>query len=154
MAVAFLIVAALACANMPESTRQRNSTVAPSNSGSATGASTAMSDVNWHYSETEDQMGRGKVYLASIESTNTISLDFPYKGEQHGTLTLREHPEHGKDVYLRIEKGQLLDSQYNDSVLVRFDNDKPIRFNSTGPSDHSTETLFLVVTRLLSFPAD
>lgn len=88
-------------------------------------------------------MGRGKIHVASIESSNTISLDFPYSGAQHGTLALRQHPQHGKDVYLRIERGQLLDSDYNSPVLVRFDNDRPISFTSTGPSDHSTETLFL-----------
>ena len=88
-------------------------------------------------------MGDGKIYLASVRSSNTISLDFPYNGEQRGTLVLRHHPQHGKDVYLKIERGQLLDSDYNDPVVVRFDSDKSISFGSTGPSDHSTETLFL-----------
>ena len=56
---------------------------------------------------------------------------------------MRKHPEHGKDVYLRIERGQLLDSEYKSPVLVRFDYDQPISLTSMGPSDHCTETLFL-----------
>ncbi len=88
-------------------------------------------------------MGRGKVYVAKIESRNTINLDFPYSGEQHGSLMLREHPRHGKDVVLKIERGQLLDSEYNDPVVVRFDSDNPLTFSSVGASDHSSETLFL-----------
>jgi hypothetical protein len=91
-----VLVFALACANLPNSNRrQRNSSTTPVDSGPSTGIS--PSKENWNYSETEDQMGRGKIHVASIESSNTISLDFPYSGEQHGTL-VRQHPEHGKDV--------------------------------------------------------
>lgn len=97
----------------------------------------------WDYSEYTDQMGRGRIIQASIVSTNTISLGFPYEGAQHGTLSIREHPQHGKDVYLTIEKGQLLDSDYHGNVLVRFDSDKPRAFTSVRPADLSSDTLFL-----------
>ena len=75
--------------------------------------------------------------------SNTLSPDFLYQGEQRCTLSVREHPQHGKDVYLRIEKGQLLDSDYHGKVTVRFDSDKAITFNSASPADGSSETLFL-----------
>ena len=88
-------------------------------------------------------MGRGKVSIAEIRSENTISLNFPYQGDQHGMLALREHPKFGRDVYIKIEKGQLLDSDYNSKVVVRFDDEKPISFPSVRPADLSTETLFL-----------
>lgn len=140
LAIALVALAALACANVPNSNRRSgNSTTTPSTS--TTGNSAV--ETSWSYTETEDQMGNGRIYLASIRSSNTISLDFPYDGEQRGTLALRHHPQHGKDVYLKIERGQLLDSDYNDPVIVRFDTDKSMSFSSTGPSDHSTETLFL-----------
>jgi hypothetical protein len=141
--LAIFLGVALACANLPENSRRSsNRNTAPSGSaGSAEGSTHQTS--RWDYSQSEDEMGRGKVYTATIESKNTISLDFPYNGEQHGLLTLREHPKHGKDVILKIERGQLLDSDYNDPVVVRFDSDKPLSFSSVGASDHSTETLFL-----------
>ena len=131
---------ALACANLPENSRR------PSNRNSAaTGSADSSSHQtsSWDYSQFEDEMGRGKVSTATVESSNTINLDFPYNGEQHGLLMLREHPKHGKDVVLKIQRGQLLDSEYNDPVVVRFDSDKPLTFRSVGASDHSTETLFL-----------
>jgi hypothetical protein len=133
----------IACANLPENSRRssnRNS-VATASVGSANNSS--ASPPRWDYSQFEDEMGRGKVYTATIQSSNTINLDFPYNGEQHGMLMLREHPSHGKDVVFKIERGQLLDSEYNDPVVVRFDSDKPLTFASVGASDHSTETLFL-----------
>lgn len=139
--VMFLGVA-LACANLPENKRRpsnRNTT----GTGSAGSDSSTHPPSHWDYSQFEDEMGRGKVYTATIESRNTINLDFPYNGEQHGLLMLREHPKHGKDIVLKIERGQLLDSEYNEPVVVRFDNDKPLTFSSVGASDHSTETLFL-----------
>lgn len=140
--LAMFLGVVLACANLPDNRRPSNRNATASGSvGSADSSTTPGS--RWDYSQFEDEMGRGKVYTATIESTNTISLDFPYNGEQHGTLMLREHPKHGKDVVLKIERGQLLDSEYNDPVVVRFDSDKPLTFSSVGASDHSTETLFL-----------
>jgi hypothetical protein len=140
--LAMFLCVVLACANLPENSRR------PSNRNTATGSlGTAGNSTNtatsWDYSQFEDEMGRGTVYMATIESRNTINLDFPYSGEQHGSLMLREHPRHGKDIVLKIERGQLLDSEYNDPVVVRFDNDKPLTFSSVGASDHSTESLFL-----------
>ena len=141
--LAMFLGVALACANLPENSRRSSNrnTTATGSAGSADSSTHPSS--SWDYSQFEDEMGRGKVYTATIESRNTINLDFPYNGEQHGSLMLREHPKHGKDVILKIERGQLLDSEYNDPVVVRFDSDKPLTFSSVGASDHSTETLFL-----------
>ena len=88
-------------------------------------------------------MGRGFITQMDIVSTNTISLGFPYEGEQHANLYIREHPQHGKDVIVTIEKGQLLDSEYHGKVLVRFDDDKPRSFSSVRAADLSSDTLFL-----------
>lgn len=98
---------------------------------------------SWNYSESADEMGRGQIFRASIQSSNTISLDFPYQGEQHATMSIRHHPKHGKDVYITIEKGQLLESDYHGKVSVRFDDDKARTFGSSRPDDLSSETLFL-----------
>jgi hypothetical protein len=141
--LAMFLGVALACANLPENSRRSsNRNTAPTGAPGSADSSTHPSS-SWDYSQFEDEMGRGKVYTATIESRNTINLDFPYNGAQHGSLTLREHPKHAKDVILKIERGQLLDSEYNDPVVVRFDTDKPLTFSSVGASDHSTETLFL-----------
>ena len=88
-------------------------------------------------------MGRGFITEMNVVNTNTISLGFPYEGAQHATLYIREHPQHGKDVILTIEKGQLLGSDYHGKVLVSFDDDKPRAFSSVRPADLSSDALFL-----------
>ncbi len=98
----------------------------------------------WNYQREEDGMGRGDVLTAYVTSTNTVSLDFPYQGEQHATLMLRKHPEHGEDVIFQIERGQLLtDLMDGTKVPIRFDSGSIRSFRANPPADHSTESLFI-----------
>lgn len=98
----------------------------------------------WTYQHDEDAMKKGVVHEASVSSSNTVSFSFPYSGEQHATLTLRTHPRHGKDLILRIEKGQFLCPSYEGcNVLVRFDDHEPATFSAVGPADNSTEVIFI-----------
>lgn len=98
---------------------------------------------NWQYDESPDKMGRGVIKTAKTSSVNEISFDFPYQGPQHGTLILRTHPQHGKDVMLKIERGQFLTGIDGCKVLVRFDDGKPQSFWATEPADYSTTTIFI-----------
>lgn len=98
----------------------------------------------WVYELDEDPMTSAKTYWATVTSTNQIELGFPYGGPQRARLMLRTHPRYGKSVIFQIERGQLLCPSYDGcTVLVRFDEDKPVRYNASGPSDNSSETLFL-----------
>ncbi|MEW7850047.1 hypothetical protein AB2N08_15235 [Massilia aurea] len=97
----------------------------------------------WQYDISEDAMSGKKRYTATVRSSNTASFGFPYSGAQHGTLTLRAQGK-GKDVLFYIERGQILCPSYQGCrALVRFDDEKPIRFAANGPADHSSETIFL-----------
>lgn len=105
---------------------------------------TSTSGSQWEYSQNEDKMSGSTTYHAYILSTNTVEFDFPYSGEQHAILSLRDSPRHGKDVIFRIEKGQILCNSYEDcSVLVRFDDEKAINYSAIGAADNSTETIFI-----------
>lgn len=98
----------------------------------------------WSYSQDADPMGKGVTQYAHVLSSNTVTFDSPYDGPQQGTLTLRSHPRHGKNVLLRIERGQFLCRTYEDcSVLVRFDDQKASTYSGVGPADSSTETVFI-----------
>ncbi|WKJ91439.1 hypothetical protein QZJ86_04715 [Methylomonas montana] len=98
----------------------------------------------WIYSQDKDKMSGGTTYRAHTLSTNTVEFNFPYSGEQHAALSLRDSPRHGKDVMFRIEKGQILCHSYEEcSVLVRFDEDKPSSYSAVGPADNSTEVIFI-----------
>lgn len=98
----------------------------------------------WSYSQDADPMGKGSTYGASVVSSNTVSFDFPYNGPQHGELILRTHPRYGKDVILVIERGQFLCRSYEDcQVLIRFDDKNPSTYAAVGPSDGSSNHIFI-----------
>lgn len=98
----------------------------------------------WRYIQSDDPMSGKTSYSASVRSTNTVSFGFPYSGAQRATLTLRTHPRHGRDLIFAIERGQLLCRSYDGcTVLARFDDRQAIRYSAIGPSDNSTEVLFI-----------
>ncbi|MGX4640872.1 hypothetical protein [Massilia sp. SYSU DXS3249] len=98
----------------------------------------------WSYYVVEEKMTGGKRKTASVESTNTVDFDFPYSGSQHGRITLRIDPRHGKDVLFRIERGQILCPSYEGCrVQIRFDDEKPSSFAASAAADHSSDVIFL-----------
>lgn len=98
----------------------------------------------WQYHKFDDEMGKGTIYQARVSSSNTVNFNFPYSGAQHGTLIMRTHPRHGKDIIFKIEKGQILCRSYEDcTVLVRFDDEKAANYAAIGAADNSTETIFI-----------
>lgn len=98
----------------------------------------------WSYSADGDSM-TGKISrFASIRSRNTVEFDFPYNGPQRATLTFRDHASHGADAIVRIERGQLLCRSYEDcTIRVRFGDGAPRAWRAIGPSDNSSEVIFL-----------
>jgi hypothetical protein len=98
----------------------------------------------WSYAFDTDAMTSRKSTFATIKSENTVTFDFPYRGAQHGTLMLRDHPSYGRDVIFSIERGQILCHSYEDcSIRVRFDEGNPQHWNAIGPKDNSSTDIFL-----------
>ena len=88
-------------------------------------------------------MSGKRVGYAQVRSDNTLSLDFPYQGDQFGTLAVRQHPKWGNEVIVSIEKGQILCNTYDCAVRIRFDDGEPVTYVGNEPSDNSSETVFL-----------
>jgi len=97
----------------------------------------------WEYQTSKDEMTGKEARYAIVESANQLSLKFPYAGQQHAQLSVRQHPKHGTDVILSIKKGQMLCSSYACDVAVKFDDKPPVNFGGTGPADHSSTMIFL-----------
>lgn len=97
----------------------------------------------WFYKNIEEKMGRGKVKTATIIADNPLRFVFPYEGDQWPNLVLRSHPKFGKDILINIDRGQFLCGYDDCHVYVRFGDGKPQRFSASGPSDHSSTTLFI-----------
>ena len=125
--------------------RPASSTSGTSTTTAATASQPAAPESNWTYHQRKDDMAKGTISEASVESTNTVNFSFPYSGAQHGTITLRTHPRYGKDAIFSIEKGQIPCHSFSGGckALVRFDDAEPVRYSALGPEDNSTETIFI-----------
>ena len=111
---------------------------------SAAVADTVVAGKQWTYDVSEDKMDGGTTYFANVYSTNAVNFDFPYSGLQNAKLTLRAGYRQAKDVIFSIRKGQILCPSYQDcTVLVRFDDEKPVNYSAAAPADNSSDTIFL-----------
>jgi hypothetical protein len=129
----------------PSSTTTSSSSSTTSGTTAASSTEPAAPQSKWSYNQSKDDMGKGTVSEASVESDNTVNFTFPYQGEQHGTLTLRTHPRWGKNVIFAIRKGQIPCHSFSGGckALVRFDDGQAVNYAADGPEDNSTETIFL-----------
>ncbi|PTS71929.1 hypothetical protein DBR33_00720 [Stenotrophomonas sp. HMWF022] len=98
----------------------------------------------WHYLSSNDPMTSKASLGAVVLSSNTHEFAPPYSKPQNATLTLRKHPQHGSDVILGIERGQLLCTSYSGcEVLVRFGESEAKTYKAYGPDDNSSQSLFI-----------
>ena len=101
----------------------------------------------WEYRDFEDKASGKTTFKASLLSENKINLSFPYSGFQNGTLSVRNHPRWGKNIYLKIEQGQILSidgySYDNKYFLVRFDDGDVKRWSYVGSTDQSSDIMFI-----------
>lgn len=96
----------------------------------------------WVYEDEKDEIAGETIYFASAKSTNKIHFDFPYQGGTTGWIILRKHPRFGDSANFVIDKGQLLCSSYNGCyVTFKFDNNPPVTYSATAPSDHNSNAL-------------
>ena len=104
-----------------------------------------MAEFKWNYQVSEDELTSKPTYVAIVKIINQVSFGFPYEGAQRGELMLRTHPQHGKDLILSVEKGQMLVRSHEDTTVeVVFDQGNPISYRVAGPADHSTTSLFIL----------
>lgn len=98
----------------------------------------------WRYEDSTDKMTGKKAGTAALVSDQSLSLPFPYAGENRGTLMVRNHPTYGLDVIVGVDKGQIICRTYDGCRLsVRFDDGKPQRFAAMPAADHSSEFVFI-----------
>lgn len=98
----------------------------------------------WTYINDVDEMRDSAIHHACTRSIDQVRLGFPY-GTQHVRLCLRQHPRFGQDVIVRLEEnGQFLCMSYEAcTIRVRFDDGEVSSYSAVGPSDNSTESIFI-----------
>ncbi|WP_404655964.1 hypothetical protein [Raoultella ornithinolytica] len=93
----------------------------------------------WKHDVTEDKMGRGSDEVASVVSSNTLSLQPPYDGKQNATFSLRSLRGENNEFVVAIEKGQIICEQDGCGLLVRVDGEKAFRLTGAHPKDGSSD---------------
>ncbi len=105
---------------------------------------TIITDKRWTYTQVEDAMTGDLTYHAHVISSNTLESNYTQTREQYARLILRSNPELGKNIIVQIDTGRFYCSLYEKcSILVRFDDDKPIRFDATATTENLTGTIFI-----------
>lgn len=99
---------------------------------------------SWVYSNSSDPMADEQTERACVQSSNIIYLSPPY-GETGARLCLRNSPQFGRDAYVSLnENGQILCRSYEScSIRVRFDKTPAQTWSAIGPSDNSTDMIFI-----------
>lgn len=103
----------------------------------------ARSLFGWKSGSYIDSVSGKKIYQSQARSINSFELGSPYKGQQRALLVARNHPRWGKNIFISVEKGQLICDFDNCNVSVRFDDGSVSKYKVTKPSDHSSDTLFI-----------
>ena len=112
-------------------------------------APVAAKPAGWVYTMERDKMTDKQQRWAEVRSGNSLRLEFPYNGTNHGRIYVRQRDGKPVEVFVNIDKGQILCSSYDGcNAVVRFDDDAPQTFQSVGPADHSSETIFIRNTAL------
>lgn len=98
----------------------------------------------WEYGSFTDKLDGTVSTTAAIRSVNTMSFDFPYnKPDNRGGLILRKNKKTGLNIMLRIDHGQLTCNVYECKMRVRFDDEPPLNWTGSPPSDGNSNTIFL-----------
>lgn len=99
---------------------------------------------NWNYRADDDKVRNATTYFATTTSTNRIFQNQPYDAETTMDITLRQSPREGTDVILTISSGQMMCPSYEGcTATARFDDGPAQTIGLLGPSDNSSETVFV-----------
>ena len=96
----------------------------------------------WKYETKINKMTSAKDLFCTVQSNESLNLDFPYEGVNFGTITVRKM-DGDVDILISIMKGQIYGGYENEFFKARFDDGKQITFSFLTPSDNSSETIFV-----------
>lgn len=97
----------------------------------------------WEYHTQKDEMRGAESRFAQLSGSNTIDLDFPY-GEQRGRLVIRQSAQHGFDIIVGVDSGQIMCNSFTNShINVKFDDGPIQRYRCFDASDGTNNMVFI-----------
>jgi hypothetical protein len=98
----------------------------------------------WVTKTKTDKMTSKTWVTSTVDSSNSLRLDFPYEGRNQGLLIIRKDVEGHDAVNVAVNKGQIQCNSWESCVIsVRFDDADPIRVGAIGPADNDTTVVFI-----------
>ena len=146
-----LIIAAKGCNNkkedmLAEVAIEEDSLATESIGEPASGVPIAANNgKEWTFTTEIDEMTDTKNIWASIVSDNSVNLSSPY-GLSNCRVTVRYMKKWGGfDVLVQLTSGQIHGSEYHNEnyVMVRFDDEKPIKYWYNEAADASSDCVFI-----------
>ena len=96
----------------------------------------------WSYSEEPNDIDNNTTYIAQIEANEPLNFKTPYDGGVDVSIMIR-NKNRINDAMIQISKGQFMTKIDNNTIRVKFDNEKPITYSYSQPSDNSTTVIFI-----------
>lgn len=96
----------------------------------------------WNFHEDVNKMDDSKIYYAELASTNQLDLSPPYDGSNSANIEIRKK-EGSNNVILLIDKGQFITGVDGTTIRVRFDENKPERYDCSQSADDDPKVLFI-----------
>jgi hypothetical protein len=98
---------------------------------------------NWNYGSNSDKMEGSITKWGMNESTNKVSMKFPYQGGTSATIVVFDDG----NVKIRMSKGQVLCTSYNGCMIrVKFDDGKP-EFLAANGADSSLDSQTIWISK-------
>ena len=98
---------------------------------------------NWRYDERKVGIDDVSMKSATVKSRESLSLGFPYHGDNYGHITVRMKGKK-RDVLFEIDKGQFVGGYSGMAIKAKFDNGKTTMFSALEPDDNSTGLMFII----------
>lgn len=139
-----LSCALYSCSSTEASSTSSDSTKVTESATPSKSKSTVATEpaTKWEYWDKEDKMTSDKNYYASVDANEKIDFEFPYDGGSTASITIRNQDKQN-DVMLQISKGQFNTGVDGGTIKVRFDDKKPSVYETSSPSDGSSEMVFI-----------
>lgn len=107
---------------------------------------TQQDSVKWQYDEDTDKMRGTKSYFAYLNSSNSANFQFPYNGESHLKIIVRNTGE-GNEVMFAIDKGQFHCGIDGCELSIKFDNEPVKTYHANEAEAGKTDVIFLASSK-------
>ena len=98
---------------------------------------------NWNFESKLVGIDKEKMLFLTTKSINSLNLDFPYNGKNHGEIILRNSKKYEIEILFSIDKGQILCDVSVCRGKIKFDSSPSIKFIGGKSVDRRSDIIIL-----------